>query len=119
MTEDDARSAPARLARFEPRDQPLSLRLFRRSLCAQHQSALWVEIAQAREAIDDEAESLGALEGIVPPIRLIAVQPLQQAFRVALQGALEFARAPSGQRPIPLRRQTGMQQAGVQRVILV
>src|SRR6202044_895558 len=98
MTEDDARSAPARLARLEPRNQSFSLRLLLRSLCPQHQSALLVEVAHAREAIDDEAQALGPLEGIVPPIRLIAVQPLQQPFRVAPQSALEFARALPGQR---------------------
>src|SRR5260370_36288702 len=93
MAEDDGGYGPQSDGGLEPGDQPLGLRLFRRPFCAQHQPAVGVDVAQARKAVDDEAKTALAFEGIVPAIRLIAVEPGEQPFGVALQSALEFARA--------------------------
>ena len=62
------------------------LSLFRRSLGAQHQPAVRIDVAQAREAVGDEAQALLAFERIVPAIRLIAVQPLRTAFQDCAAG---------------------------------
>ena len=106
MTEDDAGSAPARLARLEPRNQRRGLRLLRRSLDAQRQAAIRVDVAQSGEAIGDEAQALFAVAHVVPAVRLIAVEPLEQCCGIAPQGRLEFACTLPRQLQIPLRRQT-------------
>ena len=119
MTEHHAWPAPARIGCVEPGNQRGGLGFFRRSLGAQHQPAVGIDIAQPREAIDDESKAFFAFEGFVPEIRPVAVEPVQQSFGIVLQGALELAGAFARATDIPLRRQACVQEAGIQRVVFV
>src|SRR6202030_3109234 len=74
VAEDDARAAPAGALRLEPRNERLALRFLRRSLGAQRQAAFRIQIAQPRETVRNEAQPRFTFQGIVPTIRLIAVQ---------------------------------------------
>jgi len=47
------------------------------TLGAQHQPTIRVDVAQAREAIHDETQAPLAFEGVVPAVRLIAVQGVE------------------------------------------
>jgi hypothetical protein len=119
MAENHARAAPAGFSSLEPGDQRISLRFLRRPLDAQHQPALRVDIAQARKAIGDEAQAIVAFQSVIPAIRLIAVEPVEQAPRVAGEGALEFAGALPCARQIPLRREARVQHAHVLVLVFV
>ena len=83
MAEYDAWSPPARAARLEPRSQRLGLSLPRRSLGTKRQAAIRIHIAQARQAVGDEAQALLAFEALVPEIRLIAVHAIEEPFGIA------------------------------------
>src|SRR5258708_22158327 len=94
MSKDDARTAPARVARLEPRNQGFGLRLLRRSLGAKHQAAFRIDIAQARETVRNETQALFAFEAVLPAIRLVSVQSIEQLFGIAPQGLFPFLVAP-------------------------
>src|SRR5450432_3209064 len=119
MAEYHARSPPARLRGLEPRNQQLRLRFLRRSLGAQHQAPIRVDVAQTCEAVRDESQTLVTFESIVPAVGSIAVEALEESLGVALQGGFEFPRALPCQRQVPLRGQSRMQHADIQRVIFV
>ena len=113
MAENDARSAPAGVARLEPGDERLGLRFLRRSLGAQDQAAFRIQIAQARETVCDEAQALFTLEGIVSSIRLVTVHLIEQLRGVASQRPFQFMSAFSRHCKIPLRGQSCMHHAHV------
>ncbi len=119
MSKDDARTAPAGVARLEPRDEGFGLRLLRRSLGAKHQAAFRIDIAQARETVRNETQALFAFEAVLPAIRLVSVQSIEQLFGIAPQGFLQFMGAAARLVQVPLRGQPGVHHAHVQSRVLV
>ncbi len=78
MPEHDSGAAPRGVLGLEPGNERIG-RIFRGPFGAQSEPAACVHVPQAREAIDDEAQSLCAGEGLVPAVRLVAVHPVEKS----------------------------------------
>ena len=103
MAEDDARAAPARAGRLEPRNERGGFGFAGRALGMQLQPAVLVHITQPGETIDDIAQPLDTLESRIPAVRLVAVHVLEQLLGLAAQCLLELTRAGPRGRQVPLR----------------
>ena len=105
VAEHDARVAGAALRRLEPRPQAVRLPA-RGALAVQLQPPFRVQVAHARERVEQEAQPLAARQRLAPAPRLGAVQQRELPRPgVAAQERLQFAR--ELQRPLqrPRRQQ--------------
>ncbi len=119
MSEHDVQPAAGTAGHLEPRH--LTGRLAAgRALAVQVQAAVGSAEAQAREAVDDEAQAVNAHEILRPAARLVAVHLFHEFLQLcSAQHGLDLGGAGPCLRQVPLRRQAGMNQGVAQRCVMV